>query len=103
MDNVFFSPFPAGVSNVKLTGMDVAVAPNPTNGDAYVIIKDVANGVADIVVTDITGKMVYKTSQQLTGNETHILIPHSAIAVSGMYLVQATTGNQTQTRKLVVE
>jgi len=103
MDNVFFSPFPAGVSNVKLTGMDVAVAPNPTNGDAYVIIKDAANGVADIVVTDITGKLVYKTSQQLTGNETHILIPHSAIGVSGMYLVQATTGNQTQTRKLVVE
>jgi len=103
MDRISFSPWPASVNNVQLGNMDVAVAPNPTNGDAYVVIKDAGNSTAKIVVTDITGKVVYTASQELTNNEAHILIPHSAIAVAGMYIVQAITGNQVQTRKLVVE
>jgi len=103
MDRISFSPWPASVNNVQLGNMDVAVAPNPTNGDAYVVIKDAGNSTAKIVVTDITGKVVYTASQELTNNEAHILIPHSAIPVAGMYIVQAITGNQVQTRKLVVE
>jgi hypothetical protein len=103
MDKVFFTSFPAGVSTVKLDNMDVVIAPNPTNGDAYVVIKDAANSIAKIVVTDITGKLVYTTSQELTSAEAYIQIPHSAIAVSGMYLVQTSTGNQVHTQKLVVQ
>jgi hypothetical protein len=104
LDRLFFSPFPAGVANVVLDKTDVVVAPNPTNGDAYVIVKDADNNaVANIVVTDITGKVVYRTSEQLTGGEGRIQIPHAAIAVSGMYIVQTATGNQIRTQKLVVE
>ncbi len=103
MDRIFISPFPAGVANVKLDNMDVAVAPNPTNGDAYIIIKDAEYAVANIVVTDITGKEVFRTSEQLTSNEARILIPHNAISVPGMYVVQTATGNQIQTRKLMVQ
>ena len=102
MDRINFSTLPAGIDNVKLNTIDVAVVPNPTSGDAYVIITDAFNAKAQITVTDITGKVVYTTSQIVTGGEAHILIPHDAIAVSGMYLVQATTGSQTQTKKLIV-
>ncbi len=103
MDRVFFSPFPAGVANVKLDNMDVAIAPNPTNGDAYVIIKDAEYAVANIVVCDITGKEVFRTSEQLTSNEARILIPHDVISVPGMYVVQTATGSQVHTQKLMVQ
>ena len=102
MDRVNFSRTPASVSSVTLTGMDVAVVPNPTNGDAYVVVKDASNVTAKVIVTDITGKQVYTISQAVTGGEAQILIPRSAISVPGMYLIQTTTGNQSQTKKLVV-
>jgi len=47
--------------------------------------------------------VVYTTSRQVTGNEAKIQIPHSFIAVPGMYIVQTITGNQAHTQKLVVE
>ena len=103
MDRISFAQWPAYVNNVKMGNVDVALVPNPTNGDAYVVVKDADNTVAQIVVTDVTGKVVYKTSEQVTGNEARVLIPHSAISVQGMYIVQTITGNQTRTQKLVVE
>ena len=103
MDRVNFSPWPAGVSNVVAGTADVVVAPNPTNGDAYVIIKDMDNVATRIVVTDITGKVVYTTNELISGNEAHVLIPHNAISVQGMYIVQTITGTQVTTKKLVVE
>ncbi len=103
LDRISFSNYTAGVNNVKLNNIDVAVVPNPTNGDAFVVIKDAASNVtAQVTVTDITGKVVYTINQLVTGGQGQILIPHSAIAVPGMYLVQATTGSQSQTKKLVV-
>lgn len=102
MDRLHFSSFPASVSSYKMGDAKVAVVPNPTNGDAYVIVKDVTNDQAQIVVSDVTGKAVYTTKQQVYGSEARILIPQSAISVKGLYLVQVTTGNQTSTQKLVV-
>jgi hypothetical protein len=103
MDRINFNSIPASVNTVNMGSVDVSIAPNPTGGDAYVIVKDVnSNGTAQVVVSDVTGKIVYTTTQQLTGNETYIDVPHSYIAIPGLYLVQATTGDQTKTLKLVV-
>jgi hypothetical protein len=82
--------------------MEVIVAPNPTQGDAYVILNNKTATGVNIVVTDITGKVVYNTNQQLSGTEARIQIPHSAITSKGVYLVQTITGNSTNTNKLVV-
>jgi hypothetical protein len=103
LDKLSFSPFPAAVNNVILGNVGVAVVPNPTSGDAFVVVKDADNTIARVTVMDITGKLIFTTSQQVTGNEAKIQIPHSAIAVPGMYIVQTTTGNQAHTQKLVVE
>ena len=103
MDNIGFSSFPASVGNVELHNTDIAVVPNPTSGDAFVVIKDVANTSIKIIVTDITGKVVYTTTcQYITGNQAQIEIPQSAISVKGMYIVQAITGAKSYTQKLVV-
>ena len=102
MDRINFSRLPASVSSVKLANLDVVLVPNPTNGDAYVVIKDVANATAEIVVSDITGKTVYTTSQQVNG-EARVQIPHAVISVKGVYMVRTITGSQMRTQKLVVE
>ncbi len=102
MDRLHFSQYPAGVEDVHTAGPDVLVVPNPTSNNAYVVVKDADNTTAKIVVSDVTGKVVYTTSQQIAGGEARIEIPQTAISVKGIYMVQATTGSQTKTQKLVV-
>ncbi len=102
MDRLTFSPYPAAVSGLSTNPLDVIVAPNPTSNNAYVIVKDADNATAHIIVSDITGKVVYTTTQEISGTEARIEIPASAISVKGVYMVQATTGHQSSTQKLVV-
>jgi hypothetical protein len=102
LDRINFSAIPATVNTIMKENLDVAVVPNPTSGDAYVIVRDADYATAKIVIMDITGKTVYTVSQQLTGKETSIEIPHAMISVKGMYMVQTVTGNQVNTQKLVV-
>ncbi len=103
IDRINFSPWPASVSNVQPGNADVAVVPNPTNGDAYVALKGANNTTAYIVVTDITGRVVYTISEVVNSNDARILIPQTAIAVKGLYIVRIATGNTVATQKLVVE
>ncbi len=98
MDRINISSFPASVSNIKPQGNEIFVAPNPTNGNAFVVLNDNING-ARVTVTDITGKVVFTIAQN---HETHIEIPHNAIATKGIYIVQTATGGAVNTQKLVV-
>jgi hypothetical protein len=102
MDRVSFSRNPAELTGVDMNKVRVAIVPNPTNGNAYVYVKDAPNTEAKIVVMDVTGKVVYTTNAQLSVSETRIEIPQAAISTSGIYLVQTITGAQVNTQKLVV-
>jgi hypothetical protein len=102
MDRLYVSNIPAGVNEAAMANMDVAVVPNPTHGNAFVVVKDANNATAQIVVSDVTGKVVYTATESVSGNIARIEIPRAAIAVQGMYLVQTTTGSHTNTQKLVV-
>ncbi len=102
MDRVNFSHIPAAVSNIKTDNAAVVIAPNPTQGNAYVIINDNMNTKAAIIVSDITGKVVFTTSQVLVNKEERIEIPQSSLTIKGIYLVQTITGTQSNTQKLIV-
>lgn len=102
MDRIHFSPYPAEVSGIPVQENSVVIAPNPTEGNAYVIFKNVPNSSAKIIVTDISGKTVYATEQSINGSEARVEIPADAIAVKGIYLVQTLAGGQKYTQKLVV-
>jgi hypothetical protein len=102
MDRIIFSPFAVNVANVKTGNINVSVVPNPTQGDAWVIVNDMNNTDAKISVSDVTGKVVYTTEVPVSGSQARVIIPSSAITAKGMYLVQVFTGNQTSTQKLVV-
>jgi len=102
MDRIQVTPWAADVNSVNMGSIDMKVVPNPTHGDAYIVVKDVASGSANITVSDITGKTVYTATEQLKGNSATILIPQHAITVKGVYLVHVATGNMVGTQKLVV-
>jgi hypothetical protein len=102
MDRIHFSPWPAEASIIKAGTTSVTIVPNPTMGDAFVIVNDVANTNVQLSVSDITGKVVFTTSEYIRSAQGRITIPASAIAVKGVYLVHTQTGNQTNTQKLVV-
>ncbi|XZF14316.1 M43 family zinc metalloprotease [Chitinophagaceae bacterium MMS25-I14] len=101
MDRINISSFPLGVNETELAQNGVSLAPNPTSGSTSVVLKG-GNGTAMIQVTDIAGKVVYATQQELNGSLTRIEIPGNNISVKGIYLVHVVTDNLNKTEKLVV-
>ena len=102
LDRINFSSFPAEVNNVMPVDMQVTVVPNPTQGNAYVVVNNKNATSAKVIVSDLTGKVVFETTQALGSTGAKIEIPQSTILTKGMYLVQTVTGNNTNTNKLVV-
>ncbi len=101
IDRINVNPFADGVNTLVDVNNNITLAPNPTNGSSYVIIKGAANTTAQIAVTDITGKVVYTTQQGLNDKVNRIEIPAAAVAVKGMYMVRISTGSTVRTEKLV--
>jgi len=102
MDRLRISPFPAGVDETNLASAAFALSPNPTQGGATVVLKAAAGQQADLAVTDVTGKVVYRAAAAGNGGVTQIEIPAAAIAVKGVYFVQVTQGTSRHTEKMVV-
>lgn len=101
IDRINISPYKLGVNTLLTGDKNVALAPNPTNGSSQLIIKSASRENAKVIVTDIAGKVVYTTQQQLNGTITAIEIPASVISVKGMYMVQVFAGYERYTEKLV--
>jgi hypothetical protein len=102
MDRINFSPWAAEVSTINMDKTSVTIVPNPTKGEAFVLVNDVANTNVHIAVSDITGKIVYATTESVKGKQARIRIPAMAIPVQGIYLIQTITGSLVNTQKLVV-
>lgn len=102
MDRLNFSNDPLGLNTLLTSNNHIAVAPNPTNGDAFVVISATQNTSAQISVTDISGRVVYSTETELTGQISRIMIPKELISVKGIYLVHVVAGADSKTEKLVV-
>jgi hypothetical protein len=103
LDRISFSHYTADVSTPNYDADGIAIAPNPTTNSSFVIIKEAKDKSAQIVVTDLTGKVVYVTETTMNvGTTNRIEIPASVITVKGMYLVQILTETSKHTEKLVV-
>lgn len=102
IDRINISNFPLTVNEMILGDKVAALAPNPTNADAYVLFtKPNANVKIDVV--DITGKLVYSVSQKIDQINAKVIIPASQFGAKGIYMVRITgEDNLSQTEKLVV-
>ena len=90
--------------NVTLTGVEpissmsrVNVYPNPTNGNAFVSLGGV--GKADIIITDLTGKIMYTKNNINTTKEE---LPMADFA-KGFYFVKVISNQQQKVIKLIRE
>ncbi|MBR1627157.1 MAG: T9SS type A sorting domain-containing protein, partial [Bacteroidales bacterium] len=83
--------------NDAANNIEMSVYPNPTTSDANLSVSGL-NKAASIVVTDIQGKVVFRTV--VAKGQKVINIP-SASMPSGTYYVQIICDNKTQTRKLI--
>lgn len=101
LDRVQINSNPLGVDDTKLSEKGFVIAPNPTHTSTSIILKG-GTGLAQVSVTDMTGKVVFRTEQYLGTGASRIEVPADRISARGMYLVQVVTGNQSMTEKLVV-
>jgi hypothetical protein len=101
IDRVGVTEYGLGVKNGVIAELGMSVLPNPTNGAATIQFNGGDNSQADVTVTDVTGKVVYRTSVVRSQMVTKVQIPASALTVKGMYLVQVVTNGATETKKLV--
>lgn len=101
LDRINIGNFPLGVNTLVNNNHNIAVAPNPTTGSSFVIINNINSGTAYVNVTDLAGRVVFSTSQSLSGAMERIEIPASVLKVKGMYMVHVTTDTQSYTEKLV--
>lgn len=102
IDRLSFNDFPTDVDGVAYEKNGFALAPNPTTGSSFVVIKGSNTpNKATVQVTDMTGKVVYSTEANIVG-ETRVEIPANYISVKGIYMVSVIGNNQKHTDKLVV-
>lgn len=102
LDRINVNDQPVGITTLIPGNSGVMVMPNPTNSNAFVLVKEQNSNSAKVIVTDVTGKQVFATEQQLVDGAARIEIPASYISVKGMYMVQVISGGQSHTDKLVV-
>jgi hypothetical protein len=80
----------------------VAIAPNPANGNTFVLFQK-ANANVTVQVLDMTGKLVYSIQTKVDQNNARVAIPVAELGAKGIYLVRITgDDNLNQTEKLVV-
>jgi hypothetical protein len=102
LDRLTVTDAPLSVKNGVIVNLGMSVSPNPTSGAATIRLNGGDNSTAEVSVTDVTGKVVYRTSAVRKSTSTEIEIPANALTVKGMYMVQVVTNGATETQKLVV-
>ncbi len=78
-----------------------AVNPNPTSGSTTLAVYSEQSTAAHLQIRDMSGKLRYETSVQLSAGKQSLEIPESALAYPGMYCWNLQVGNKLQSGKLI--
>jgi hypothetical protein len=78
----------------------ITVVPNPVNDNATISLFATKAQNADIVLLDISGKVLYKTTRQLTTGDNKINLDMKQQA-AGMYFLHIKTGTETHRQKIL--
>ncbi|MBE0640916.1 MAG: T9SS type A sorting domain-containing protein, partial [Bacteroidales bacterium] len=88
-----------GVSEPKTAG--IALYPNPSEGQLWLGLEGLEPGTANLWVMDLTGRMVYEGTLNISGNAQTELLDLSELP-SGIYTLGIMSGDDRFTRKLVI-
>jgi hypothetical protein len=93
----------AGIGDVEIAPVNMAVYPNPANIQTSVILNPGNIQIIDISLADLSGQVVYKEQLQVQKRELNtITLPLSGIT-SGIYLLRIQAGNQNMVKKIVIQ
>ena len=87
-----------------LNNANIELYPNPTNGELHIkTVGDEFAGKVTVSIVDITGKVVYSTTQSIFGSNSIIDVNASNIS-KGIYLVNVRDENgKLAVKKLIIE
>ncbi len=92
------------VRSVTLNGIQqVTLLPNPATDKASLLVNISFNATASVLVSDLSGRIVYKQTTVLYKGFNTIDLPVVKRLGSGMYLVKVEVNNEFFTRKLIVK
>lgn len=86
---------------VNATGFGVYPNPSSSNGKVTLAVKGTQTGTASVVVVDMVGKEVFRSTMQVEAGEVSETTVDLGLA-SGVYTVKVLAGPKTYTEKLVV-
>jgi polyhydroxybutyrate depolymerase len=90
----------AGVEEANQTGT-FTVYPNPASDQLNIVSTD-ANQLAQISLTDLTGKTILSTPVQFINGNVSVSLNELKLT-SGVYLLKLTTGNQETIQRVIIE
>lgn len=86
---------------VNATGFGVYPNPSSSNGKVTLAVKGSTTGTASVVVVDMVGKEVFRSTMEVAAGEVSEKTVDLGLA-SGVYTVKVSSGAKTYTEKLVV-
>ena len=92
----------SGVPQVAPVGNDIAVSPNPANNQLTISWDSQLMGNADVVIMDLTGRVVYSGTLHLSATTNQSVIDLSTMS-NGLYFVKINTGAANYTKKLAIQ
>jgi len=98
----FVSSTLSGVKEVSNNASQTVVYPNPANGSAYVKVSLSKNENVEISVMNLVGQVVKSTFANGNVGENNIQVDLSGLN-TGVYMVTVKAGNNSSTKKIVVE
>ncbi len=96
------TPVTEGVNNVKSYVSTLTAFPNPSNGRVNIQWNETANEVANVTVTDITGKVIFKTSINMNEGTGTSLLDLSGLT-NGVYIVSIKSATINYNNKIQVQ
>jgi PKD repeat protein len=106
-NNIYFDDIrvtgTVGVDELVQENVSLLVFPNPTKNSQALSISYYSNADATITITDVLGKVVYVNKNQKGGGEHTIQVNMNELEMkAGVYIVNVSDGNTTQSRKVIV-
>ena len=91
-----------GIKENVATQFEYVLAPNPSNGEFYLMIDAKVTEKFNLDITDIAGRSVYKRKVDVVNGFNNVLI-NDVKLTSGAYFVNLNYKNEKITRKLIIQ
>jgi hypothetical protein len=89
------------IAERSFNGITASIYPNPNDGNAVALNVNGMEGMLQVKVTDATGKLIQRSQYAVEGSlNTNLNFDHTLS--NGLYLVELTNGQQSQTMRMVV-